>query len=818
MFGNAEIKVRPVKLAYLVDPNNTKQVRAAMQLSSSLWGGMFFPIIPLHRRIPATWRNEALRAPPARSTILGLIDAFDPDILVQLSKNVPNYINETGLKVIKPEEIWEHFSKNNRSSPAYGIGIFELLADIYLEYFKYKAKYPVKVVLPKIPRQLALFWTSIVGEIPVKLIPTVRSGYLEPLEIEEIQLEATNFDKLFELNVLFPRRVCAHGISVQHHQSFGTAGAYFMDATKLEDVVDYWNLRATGRNILPLPKQFKNEPSLRVTATRFFKEHRVHWKHQPQHCDTASIIRSRNTTIEEMQEFAKEFKIERPINDPSSDGFFSLQHWYPRIWDEWARDKDGAIADIYGKEEQSLDLKDPKDERVRFRSLLPEFANKRGYTGKPRCINEISFRFYDTKEHLAEVFPKASGANFRRTISSMGSITDWRIGRNGLVKFVQYEFSETRDLPASEAIFFAWLKDQAWNAEPSPPGILAKQIFQKLDGYVGILRNEKLLNLIEYINGGAVNSDGTPGTEDKIGQDRDMSVSEVKKRLGDSGRHDLHDHLVSKGIFKVGLRTQCPRCQRRSWFPLDALTDNLNCPKCLNSFPAIGKVDRGTWCYKTTGPFSVPSYAEGAYAVLLTLDFFSEYRLTTMRTSPVLSFTAKSSGKSDLEADFGLFWSESIYGGHQDGTAFGECKTYGVFTKKDFERMNLLAKTFPGAVLVFSTLRKNLTKREIAGITRIAKAGRKYWKSDRPINPVLVLTGTELLTHARPPYCWKEEDQKRHEHVTGLLGVCDATQQRYLKLPSWHEEWHLKWEKRKKRHILRQETKSECTNTDASNT
>lgn len=812
MFGSAEVKVRPVKLAYLVDPNNARQVRDAIQLSSSLWGGAFFPIIPLYRRMPATWRDKPLKTPPAQSTILGLIDAFDPDVLVQFSKSVPSYIRETGLNIIKPEEIWRRFSDDGTSSPAFGIGIFELLRDIYREYFKYKAKYPVKVILPNVPRQLASFWASVVGEVPARLLPTLKSGYFEALEIEEIELEPRRFDELLRHNVLFPRRISGHGVSVR---GFGRrAAAYFMDAAKLEDVVDYWNLRATGRDVLPLPKQFKDEPAFRKVAIRFFKAHRVHWTHQPHHCDTASIMRSRNSTMEEMQEFAKGLKIERPANDPSKDGFFTLQHWYPRIWDEWARDKDGAVVDIYGKEEKSVDLKNAKDEPVRYRSLLPEFASKHAYTGKPRCMNEISFRFYAADEHFAEVFPKASGERFRRAIANIGSIADWRIGRNGLVKFVRYEFSETRDLPGSEPIFFAWLADQGWSAELSAPGILAKQIFHKLGGHVGVLHNEKLLNLIEYMNGGAVNADGTPGPQDKIGQDRDMSVGEVKSRLEGTERRDVHSYLVSKGIFKVGLRTQCPRCLRRSWFPLDALKDDLDCPKCLNSFPAIGNVDRGAWCYKTTGPFSVPSYAEGAYTALLTLDFFSEHRLTTMRTTPVLSFTAKS-GKRNLEADFGIFWSESIYGGHQDGLVFGECKTYGTFTKKDFERVHQLARTFPGAVLVFSTLRKELTKEEIVGITRIAKPGRRYWKAERPINPVLVLTGTELLTHEGPPYCWKEEDQQRHERVSGLLGVCDATQQLYLGLPPWREEWHDKWEKRRKRYIARQEAAAQNATAEA---
>ncbi len=805
MFGSADIKVRPVKLAYLVDPNNVLQVREAIRLSSSLWGGAFFPIIPLYRRMPATWRDKPFKAPPAKSAVLGLIDAFDPDILVQLSKSVPSYIGQTGLRIIKPEEIWEQFGEYDRPSPAYGIGIFELLFDVYREYFKYKAKYPVKVVLPKIPRKLSLFWSSVVGEIPEKLLPALKSGYFEPLEVEQIHVDPSKLRELLEPDVLFPRRISGHKISVEGYLGFGRgAAAYFMDATKIEDVIDYWNLRASGRNVLPLPKQFKDQPALLETAERFFKAHRMHWRHQPQHCDTASIIRSRNSTMEEMQEFAKGLKIVRPVNDPSNDGYFSLQHWYPRIWDEWARDKDGAVADIYGQEEESLDLRNPKEDGVRFRSLLPKFANKHAYTGKARCVNEISFRFYAAEEHLAEVFPKSSGESFRRAISNMGSITDWRIGRNGLVKFVRYEFSETRDLPASEPIFFAWLADHGWSAELSTPGILAKQIFQKLDGYIGHLHNDTLLNLIEYMNGGAVSFNGTPGKQDKIGQERDIPVSEIKSRLKGAGHRDIHDYLASKGIFKVGLRTQCPRCQRRSWFPLDSLTDNLSCPKCQNSFPAIGNVDHGVWCYKTTGSFSVPNYADGAYAVLLALDFFSEHRLTTIRTTPVLSFIARSSGKKNIEADFGLFWSESIYGGHQDGVAFGECKTYGHFTNTDFDRMQHLARTFPGAVLVFTTLRKSLTREEIAGITRIAKTGRKYWKAERPINPVLVLTGTELLTHEAPPYCWDKDDRKQHEHLSGLPSLCDATQQRYLKLPSWQKEWQDKWELRRERHAARQ--------------
>jgi hypothetical protein len=189
----------------------------------------------------------------------------------------------------------------------------------------------------------------------------------------------------------------------------------------------------------------------------------------------------------------------------------------------------------------------------------------------------------------------------------------------------------------------------------------------------------------------------------------------------------------------------------------------------------------------------------GAYAVLLTLAFFSEHSMPTMRTTPVLSFKAEGSSGKSLEADVAMFWQDAVFGERRDGILFAECKTYDRFKAKDLSRMRQMSKTFPGAVLVFSTLRKSLTQKEINGITRITKAGRKYWKSERPINPVLILTGTELLNHSRAPYCWDESLRKKFDHVQGLIGLCDATQQIYLNLPPWQAEWHEKWEKRRQR-------------------
>ncbi|WP_429336479.1 hypothetical protein [Paraburkholderia sp. 35.1] len=152
-----------------------------------------------------------------------------------------------------------------------------------------------------------------------------------------------------------------------------------------------------------------------------------------------------------------------------------------------------------------------------------------------------------------------------------------------------------------------------------------------------------------------------------------------------------------------------------------------------------------------------------------------------------------------MEADFAMFWRDSLYGEQSEGLLFGECKTYGQFEAKDIDRMRELADTFPGAVLVFSTLREALTAKEIASIGKLAKLGRRHWKAERSINPVLILTGTELLGWNRPPHCWSEAQRARFPNVHGLLALCDATQQLYLNLPPLHQEWQRRWDQRRAR-------------------
>lgn len=798
MIGSADIKVRPLKLALMVDPNSASQVREAIRLACTQWGGTFFPIIPVHKRMPASWRDGPLKAPAAQSVVKGYLDGFDPDILVQFGKELPKYILDSKLKVLKPESFWNSGPDQDAIEPAYGIGVLDVLTDIFKDQFKFKAKYPLKAVVPAIPKALGLFWASVFGEYPEHIAKAIDKEFGDALELTKPEVRAGNFRELTDGSVLFPRRVTQWATRVQGSVGFrGNASVFFMDASKIEDVIDFWNLRASGRPVLPLPKQFLEEEAFKQVVAEYLDEHRRPWGKGGRGFDVASFVRSRHSTMDEMQAFAKSLALSS-VDDKQGPETqrMSLQHWYPRLWDEWARGKDGGIADVYGEDDETVDIAGEEDLSIRLKSLIPSFGRVNWFWSHGRCVNEFDLRLYGADEHLAEVYPKVEGGHLLHAIAGYtGDFGEWRIGRHGLVRIVRRLSGESRKAPESEKIFFAWLKDRGWEAKLSSPGILAKQIYKRLGGLVGMLADKNVLALIEHMNGGMVSRGGAQ-KDDRLIAEREASVAEVKRKL--SGHR--YDWFIQKGIFRLGLQTRCPNCQRNSWFAMTTLHEELDCPKCLNTFSAAGNIDQGRsgWFYRTAGPFSVPNFADGAFSVLLTLEVLAGRITSGRRSTSVLSFEATAPGKVDLEADLAMFWRDGSYGEDTSGILFGECKSYGPFKPKDFQRMRYLAATFPGAVLVFSTLRESLTKEEITALTRLAKFGRKYWKAERPLNPVLILTGAELLNWERPPRCWNEELQNRFQNVHSLMQHCNASQQIYLGLPSWQEDWHTAFERRRR--------------------
>src|SRR5262245_18974333 len=106
MFGGITLKCRPLRLAFIIPPNKDA-LRKAIQINSTLWGGVFNPIIPLYARSPEAWKKYPGRTNSMKDRVTGYLRAFDPDFLVDCSgSKLPSYVTDLGRSLIPVDDIW----------------------------------------------------------------------------------------------------------------------------------------------------------------------------------------------------------------------------------------------------------------------------------------------------------------------------------------------------------------------------------------------------------------------------------------------------------------------------------------------------------------------------------------------------------------------------------------------------------------------------------------------------------------------------------------------------------------------------------------
>ena len=384
---------------------------------------------------------------------------------------------------------------------------------------------------------------------------------------------------------------------------------------------------------------------------------------------------------------------------------------------------------------------------------------------------------------VAEVIPEGDDT-LARAIGGIG-FKNWRFSRSGMTYLSSYkDWSIHLDVPDAESVFIEWFRQHDWSVALSSAGRIAKQTCLALGGEwgLGTLTDEGIVKLLDKMSDGkSMRKKAFLGEISHIANGHRFPV-EADRML---------NRLTDVRMFRLGLEVQCPVCTQRSWYSLEDIDYRLQCMKCLERFDVPSHTpDNLAWSYRSFGPFSLPAYGQGAYPVLLTYYFFSSK--LDGATTPIMSFNAEK-GKKKLEVDLGIFFNQQRFERTSTDLLFAECKSYGHFKPRDVEQLCYLGAEFPGAILVFATLRKNLSSIEKRMLSRVAKRGRGYSEHNRNYNPVLVLTGFELFGDQRPPECWEGGGEKfeafaeSERGYRGILELCDCTQQLHLDMDPYYK-------------------------------
>jgi hypothetical protein len=810
--GTLTVTLRPLRIAFIVTPGDRLAISDAIRMNSYLWGGEYNPIVPFFRKIP-TWLPQFSRPASATQFFKSYLELFDPDFVVRLGSAKDASLDLGNLKEVPADEIRKPVLESDTAS--YGIGLFEILEHLLHEEFRFTRNDLLRLRIPKVGDDL--FLASVFGIFPDKVPNDLARDLNASRSFSSAPVDRDNYVEFLAPSNLFARRICHHSIRSHKRSWWWGDYVFLMDADDLNDILLYWNYRALGWRILPVPVQVVGNEFLRKHAADFIEANYWPMRRNPSLYNHTTILKSPKVTGTQLQEFAASLSLKpAPAGAPYK---MSLCSWLPRFWDEWARSKDGADRAVVRAEEMRVPIR-IENNNFQFQPLMPPFAREYSGHGTPRCANELELSVYGDNYQHAQVIP-AGGSKLARAAHFSG-INDLRCSNDGIVFFPKLtRWSQSMSVPSAEAIFSAWFEERGWRVSISDKGHVIKQLLRQMGGLWNLnwLTEEQVLRFLMDIP--------------KLGPicDRDFRsrLNKVAKTGGQIPAERFAEWLVESNIVRLGLEVACPKCRQRSWYSVAEADYTLVCRQCLESYRLPAETLKAMpWAYRGAGAFGskvevltansatavyedvsraerveivertasqpqnakVPDRLQGGLSVLLLVHMLASDMHPPL--TPLLSFNASKDGQN-LEVDLALFIRQMRSGIYQDDVVFAECKSFhGRFTQKNVRRMENFAQQFPGAVVIFATLRRELDAPEKRLLIPFVNRGRRRLSNARPNNPVIIFTGNELFSSYGPRHAWRDLGPPFSHHADEygedrvFVSLADATQQLYLGLPSIH--------------------------------
>lgn len=85
--------------------------------------------------------------------------------------------------------------------------------------------------------------------------------------------------------------------------------------------------------------------------------------------------------------------------------------------------------------------------------------------------------------------------------------------------------------------------------------------------------------------------------------------------------NSVFDYLLKQGVFRAGLRFDCPSCRLHCWTSIDDIPTDASCDYCGHRFNITPFLkNRGDWVFRRSHLFGRDDHQEGAIPVVLTLQ------------------------------------------------------------------------------------------------------------------------------------------------------------------------------------------------------
>lgn len=791
----ANVRLRPTRIGFLVRPSDRKSVRKIMRINSCLWGGMYNPIIPIFRSSPKDWRDDRfLHQQSGREIAEGYVKFFEPDAYVEAEDGL---LNKAGLGSLKKNSydspvvsLDKFFDQEQRglNVPAFGQTVLDIIDDAYQSEKRFKLKEEFPAIYSK-------KFNDVFSEVCVGVYPdSEKTNYFNSAYNDVYKPSLEDATPETWLKIFGGKCETPFSVTSKHINEFrywhNEPKIYIFDPKKTTDLIDLWNLRIEPSLVFPIPITWFS--SLAESIKRYIENH-----YRPLKDNKNGVMH--HVTVEVARSISEEQLRDDflPLLDGLPKGSFHYKLWRTNIWQVNYASKGMVHPERLklsaSEERRTISVKDDSYFHAEFDSISPKFAET--YSGaKSRWANVLTIST-QSECNMALSIPY-------NTFNKNWPFTHWaefNNGREGWVYCQDYkDSSQTVKLLKNDEAFTSWFRIQDIKATLSEAGRVAKQMLESLDGFWGLylFDDENSIKFVNKLaNSSRVKSNSDSGEVlEELFEGRAATINEWQAMIAERKARGAHHRVglsdyIDKSVIRVGLETKCTHCSANNWHDLDEVSYDIKCSRCLKiyNFPQGNlKKNNQNWKYRVIGPFAVPDYAQGAYASLLTIRFFSRFQNRDNASSYSTAIDIVSNEKK-CEIDFAIWSSDEnghdVYG--EPKLIIGEAKSFAInaVTEKDLLKLKMAAKLMPGSILVVSVLKTEFSKDEITLLKSFVD-----WASEPvsylPKHRVILLTGTELFNEFLEN-TWREKGEPHskfadYSHTHGFDALSDATLEIYL--------------------------------------
>ncbi len=672
------VSYRPLRIGFCVNENNINEIILAAQINTILWGGIYNPIIPVgsNKRLSSAlvklFNVDFLYAVNETENLKQFIEKYEKGELPNLfhalifQQDQRNYVRNGVLDISNIiDRYWDKEINSSRTSdfvlpkweqtdPLDRLFNLEFgsFPSQYNSIYKYEEAY-------KIGLKARIVKIAPTAQIPVKLAH----------KTVPIVMTTDNLEVILNMRVV------------------GRDGIFIGDHTKASDLMNYWNVRASGTHLSFVPVQYTERVVPYVKD--YFEDIKQHTQNSPFY-QGANIWYDPSLGEEIVKTVSANFLAQNEVR---------THHRINSLTWEVQSDKPGIPTFENLSVLASVDKESSNSPSISFQLPQKPF-NKNTYNNRQLLafdfdpITQFEYIGYTLK------LPDLTDLNewYSRKITFNPDSLRLTNGKPTLIIQVHDQTEKVFPIRNQELILKLFERSGI-TAKSSQAGHITQRLIEQM-GKLDNCRVFKITGVRKLMDQLSANTLTTRGNATRVIWDEDpvthQSSFTKHERLFIQQRtqpnlttSEVFDFLIEKNVFRVGLEPTCPNCNLSFWLAIKDARDEVQCEYCGYTFKIAMQL-RGIsdWKFRRSGLFGKDNNQEGALPVILTLmqlERRSSWDRFAFSTALKLDSTTLG---IDCETDFAVIDSNS----HNDqvNMAIGECKTRDEITDEDIHNLTLV--------------------------------------------------------------------------------------------------------------------------------